>query len=97
VDGNVKIKWDWNELTRQSVILNCEYTFGLHKFNHQPITTDTLVRSQTNPYGSCVVQCSTGTGVSPGTTIFHCQYDYTNAPKCGLSHTPYSLSNLERR
>jgi hypothetical protein len=74
------MKWDWIELTQETV-WTLEYALGSHKeLNRQPAAVDTRVRSQAYPCGIGGVQCSTGTDISPGTSAFPCQYHYTNAP-----------------
>jgi hypothetical protein len=47
--------------------------------NRRPLTAEAWVRSRVSPYGICGGQSSTGTGVSPSTSILPCQFHSTGA------------------
>jgi hypothetical protein len=40
----------------------------------RPLTAEARVRVQVNPCGSCDGQSGTGTGFSPSSSVFPCQY-----------------------
>jgi hypothetical protein len=45
-----------------------------------PLTAKAQVRSRVSPCGICGGQSSTGTGFSPSTSVFPCQFHFTGAP-----------------
>jgi hypothetical protein len=59
----------------------------------QPLTAEARVQSQANPGGFCVGQNGTGTGFSPSTSVFPCQYHSTIAPYSFI-HQPHTLYNV---
>ena len=46
----------------------------------RPPTAEAWVRPRLSPCGICGGQSGTGTGFSPGTSVFPCQFHYTGAP-----------------
>jgi hypothetical protein len=51
----------------------------IQALGRRPLTVETRVRSQGSSCGICSGQNSSGTGFSPDTSLFHCQY-HSNAP-----------------
>jgi hypothetical protein len=51
--------------------------------SRRPPTAETRVRSRVSPYGIYGGQSSTGTGFSPGSLVFPCQFHSTGAPLPG--------------
>jgi hypothetical protein len=45
--------------------------------SHRPLTAESWVRARVNPRGICGGQSGTGTGFSPSSLIFPCQYHST--------------------
>jgi hypothetical protein len=52
----------------------------------RPTTAEARVRSGVNSYGICGGRSGTGTGFSPSTSIFTCQFHSTGAPLLGKGH-----------
>jgi hypothetical protein len=50
-----------------------------HVVSRWPLTAETRVRTRVNPCGICGGQSGTGTGFSPGFSVFPCQYHSTVA------------------
>ena len=48
--------------------------------SRRPVTAGARVRSHVRPCEICGAQSDTGTGLSPSTSVFPCQYHSTNAP-----------------
>jgi hypothetical protein len=46
----------------------------------RPLTAEARVRSRVSPCGICGGQSGTGTGFSPSTLVFPCQFHFTGAP-----------------
>jgi hypothetical protein len=49
-------------------------------FSSRPLTAEARDRFSVGPCGICDGQCGTGTGFSPTTSVFPCQFHSTGAP-----------------
>jgi hypothetical protein len=48
--------------------------------SRRPLTAEARVRSRVGSCGTCGAQSGTGTGFSPSTSVFPCQFHSTGAP-----------------
>jgi hypothetical protein len=48
--------------------------------SHRPLTAEARARSRVSPCGICGGQSGNGTGFSPSTSVFPCQFHSTGAP-----------------
>jgi hypothetical protein len=48
--------------------------------SRRPPTAEAQVRSRVSPCGICGGQSDSGTGFSPSTSVFPCQFHFTGAP-----------------
>jgi hypothetical protein len=51
--------------------------------SRRPPTPEARVQSRVSPCGICDEQTGTGTGISPSTSVFPCQFHSTGAPLLG--------------
>jgi hypothetical protein len=51
--------------------------------SRRPLTAEDRVRSRVNQCGICGGRSGTGTGFSPSTSVFACQFHSTGAPLIG--------------
>jgi hypothetical protein len=64
--------------------------------SRQPLTAEARVRSRVGSCGICGGQSGTGTGFSPSTLVFPCQFHSTGAPLQWKSrknlHLPHTVA-----
>ena len=65
----------------------------LRQVSRRLLTAEARVQSQTSQCGICGGQSGSGTGFSPSTSDFSCQYSSTNAPYSFI-HLPPTLYNV---
>jgi hypothetical protein len=54
-----------------------------HAVSRRPLTPEARIRSRVSPRGICGGQSGAGTGFSPSTSVFPCQFHSTGAPLLG--------------
>jgi hypothetical protein len=59
--------------------------------SHRPLTAEARVRARVNPYGICGLQSGAGTGFSPSSSVFPCQYHSTIAVQ---THIIWGMHNM---
>jgi hypothetical protein len=60
-------------------------------FSRRPLTAEAQVRARVKPCGICGVQSGTGTGFSPSSSVFPCQYHSTFALQ---THIIWGMRNM---
>jgi hypothetical protein len=59
--------------------------------SRRPVTAEVRVRARVNPRGICNGQSGTGTGFSPSSSVFPCQYNSTVALQ---NHIIWGMRNV---
>jgi hypothetical protein len=65
--------------------------------SRRPPTAETRIRSRVSPCEICGVQSGTGTGFSPSTSVFRCQFHSTGAPLLGKGQKNNNHLHLHHR
>jgi hypothetical protein len=65
--------------------------------SRRPLTAEARVRSRFSPCGICGGQCGTGTGSSPGTPVFPCQFHSTGDPLDGKTKKLILITGLHNK
>jgi hypothetical protein len=65
--------------------------------SRRPLTAKARVRSWVGPCGICGGQSGTGTGFSPSTSVFPCQFHSTGAPLLGKMKTDHLSLHLHHK
>jgi hypothetical protein len=71
-------------LFKYSTVSTCAYGRAMAQaVSRRPPTAEARVRSRLTPCGICGGQSGTGTGFSPSTSVYSCQFHSTGAPLLG--------------